>query len=139
MSYDKAAILGQARYISLATFRRDGREVRTPVWLAAVDEVFYCFSAEAAGKVRRIRKNGKVRIAVCNVRGRVAGKWYDAGASLVSDKAECRRALRALRQRYGWQMWLLDILAFLGRRLNKRAVIALRLQEPDDEAGQAPV
>ena len=42
-------------YVCLATYRRDGREVRTPVWIAAEGGVFYVFSAPEVGKVKRIR------------------------------------------------------------------------------------
>ncbi|MDZ7826283.1 MAG: hypothetical protein U5R48_10030 [Gammaproteobacteria bacterium] len=44
-----------ARYISLETFRRDGRGVATPVWCAEADGILYLFSAGDAGKVKRIR------------------------------------------------------------------------------------
>ena len=42
--------LGDAQYVSLATYRRDGREVRTPVWVAGDAGRLYVFSEAAAGK-----------------------------------------------------------------------------------------
>jgi PPOX class probable F420-dependent enzyme len=34
-------------------------------------------------KVKRIRNNPRVRVAVCNVRGTVKGPWLDATAAIV--------------------------------------------------------
>ncbi len=41
MSFDG---LKGASYMSLATYRRDGREVRTPVWFAEGEGKLYVFS-----------------------------------------------------------------------------------------------
>ena len=114
-------------YVSLATYRRDGREVCTPVWIAAADGAFYVFSAPAAGKVKRIRLNSKARLAACTVRGKVTGPWRAASARLVEDSVSRARALAALRAKYGWQMWLADILSKIGGRFAQRAYIELRL------------
>ena len=43
------------RYVCLATVRRNGVEVKTPVWFAAVGEKLYVFTAGEAGKVKRLR------------------------------------------------------------------------------------
>lgn len=114
-------------YVSLATFRRDGREVCTPVWIAPADGAFYVFSAPAAGKVKRIRLNGRVKLAACTVRGKVTGPWRAASASIVVDGPRRERALVALRAKYGWQMWLADILSKISGRFEQRAYIELRL------------
>ena len=39
-------------YVNLATYRKDGREVRTPVWLAGDNGEYYVFSESKAGKVK---------------------------------------------------------------------------------------
>ena len=36
-------------YVSLATFRRNGREVRTPVWIAELGGRYYLFSESNSG------------------------------------------------------------------------------------------
>lgn len=124
------APLDDARYVSLATFRRDGREVRTPVWFARLDDGYVCYSAADAGKVKRIRNNPRVRLAPCDMRGKLRGTWRDATATLLDDPATCARAFGALRARYGWQMRLVDVLARLSGRDTRRAVIALHPEGP---------
>jgi PPOX class probable F420-dependent enzyme len=115
------------RYVSLATYRRDGREVRTPVWIAGAGERFYVFSAPEVGKVKRIRANGRVSLAACNYRGVVAGPWREGRARLLDDAPGRATALRALRAKYGVQMWLADVLSKLGGRFDSRVYIEIRL------------
>ena len=120
------------RYVSLATYRRNGAEVRTPVWIAAVAERYYVFSAGNAGKVKRIRANGQVRMAACDLRGEVRSAWMEGEARIVSDPVTVETALRALRTKYGIQMRFTDFFARLSGRMRRRAYIeitALRVPE----------
>jgi PPOX class probable F420-dependent enzyme len=115
------------RYVCLATFRRDGREVRTPVWIAGEGRRCWVFSEARAGKVKRIRANGRARIAACDYRGRVLGGWLDARARILRDPAEIAEAYAALRRKYGWQMRAADRLAKLAGRYDRRALLELEL------------
>jgi len=57
-----------ARYLSLATFKRDGSEVPTPVWFAELDGSLYAFSERRAGKIKRLRNSPRARVAICDGR-----------------------------------------------------------------------
>jgi hypothetical protein len=116
-----------ARYFSLATFRKNGKEVATPVWFAAADDTFYVFSAGDAGKVKRIRAGSRARVAPCDGRGKVLGDWQDAAARLVTDAAEIRAAYAALHRKYGLSMAVLDFFARLTGRYHRRQLIAVSL------------
>lgn len=117
--------LDSARYLNLLTFRKSGAEVSTPVWFAPHRGVFYAFSAGDAGKVKRLRNSSRARIAPCDWRGELRGSWQEAKAFLVDDPAERKAAFRALRCKYGWQMWAVDAGALLARTLRSRAVIRI--------------
>ncbi len=126
--------IGDASYVSLATFRKSGAAVRTPVWMAPATSpdgraCFYVFSAGRAGKVKRLRRSSRAEVAVCDVRGGVSGSWYPAQAVLVADAAEIERALAALRRKYGWQMWLADAGAKLTGRFSQRAYIRVEIRD----------
>ncbi len=118
-------------YVNLATFRRDGREVRTPVWIAAdrrdpAGRTFFVYTNRTSGKVKRVRANGRARLAACDWRGNVHGEWIDARAELVGDDAERERGLAAVVAKYGWQMRLaLGVSRLSGRHADRAA---LRLQ-----------
>lgn len=124
--------LDRANYLNLATFRRNGNEVRTPVWFAGDGDRYYLFSEGEAGKVKRIRANGRARVASCDLRGKVTGEWRDAVARLVDEPAEIERAYRALRRKYGWQMRLTDLASRLTGRYARRQIVAFELQTAAD-------
>ncbi len=52
--------LEDGRYINLATYRRSGVAVETPVWFAKDSGRFYVFSAGNAGKVKRLRSSSRL-------------------------------------------------------------------------------
>ena len=125
--------VGKESYVSLATFRRDGREVKTPVWVAEEGGLLFVFSEGTAGKVKRIRATKRVRLAGCDVRGRVHGDWVDGSGRILSEESEIERGYRALRRKYGFQLWLTDFFSRLTGRYGRRAMIGIRLDSEDRE------
>lgn len=123
--------LPHARYVSLATFRKSGAEVATPVWCAHDLGQYFIFSAADAGKIKRLRNDPRARLAVCDMRGRRLGEWHEARAEILTHPGDIRRALRLLRRKYGWQMWLADMGARLTGRFQRRAYIRAILVQPD--------
>ena len=51
--------LGRERYVNLATFRRNGSEVRTPVWVAPDGERLVVWTNVNSFKVKRLRRDGR--------------------------------------------------------------------------------
>jgi PPOX class probable F420-dependent enzyme len=118
--------LSDHAYLSLATYRKSGAEVRTPVWFASADEqTHYCFSAAGAGKVKRIRNSSEAKLATCDGRGGSLGGWVPSRAFLVDDIEETAQAYDLLVKKYGWQMRLLNFFSRLSGKIHHRAVIRL--------------
>jgi PPOX class probable F420-dependent enzyme len=121
------ASLEGRKYINLETFRKNGQGVRTPVWFAAEPpsgpaEKLYVYSTADSGKAKRIRNNPRVRIAPCDMSGRVLGEWIDGRAEIVTgDEAE--HGIRLLNRKYFPWKQLLDFFAKFGRK--GRVVIAI--------------
>lgn len=113
----------QNRYMSLATFRKTGAEVKTPVWFAATGGKLYCFSAANAGKLKRLRNSSRARVAPCDVRGNITGEWRDTNARIVDDTALIRRVYDAFGRKYGWQIALFNLGARLVGRYDKRVFV----------------
>lgn len=128
--------LANAHYLSLATFRKTGVEVRTPVWFAMEDTTMYVFSSGNAGKVKRLRNSRKARVAPCDIRGNILGDWQDAEAEIFTDESKQRNVDKALARKYGWRFSGLDLLASIFGRKKTRAYIAVRLLKPGETAGQ---
>ena len=115
--------LKKANYLSLATFRKSGVAVETPVWFAEENDAFYIFSAGNAGKVKRLHNSSRSRIAACTMSGKITGDWVDTESHLLSEPAATKEALAALRRKYGWQMLLTDCLSTLSGKMQRRIYI----------------
>lgn len=109
--------------MSLATFRKTGAEVKTPVWFATTGGKLYCFSAADAGKLKRLRNSPRARVAPCDVRGNVTGPWRDTNARIVDDAPLIERVYGALGDKYGWQIGIFNFGARLIGRFKRRVFI----------------
>jgi PPOX class probable F420-dependent enzyme len=98
----------------LVTYRRDGTPVPTPVWAAeGEDGRFYVRSERAAGKVKRLRRDPRLLIAPCTVRGKPLGAPFEARARVLGPEEE-PVGERALVARYGLGRalfeWAMDVM-----------------------------
>lgn len=109
------AELARHKRALLVTYRRDGTPVPTPVWAAVADGRAYVRSERSSGKLKRLRRDPRVLIAPCTVRGEPLGAPLEATARVLADAEEVA-AERTLSRRYG-----------LGRALFERAMDALRV------------
>jgi PPOX class probable F420-dependent enzyme len=114
-------------YISLATRKRSGDWVATPVWFAPADGSFYVFRAGDAGKIKRLRNFHESRIAPCTMSGTVTGDWTDTSAYVLESVADEKVALQALRNKYGWQMLMTNFFSSLTGKMGRRKYIRIDL------------
>ena len=117
-------MLGQADYILLTTFKKDDTSVPTPVWVVRHGDELRVWTAPDAGKVKRIRRSGKVQVAPCGLRGKPHGASVDAIATMLS-QSDADRVLDALAQKYGLRGRLAGWRARRGDR--PRAAIGITL------------
>ena len=111
------------KYLNLETFKKSGEGVKTPVWFAADPASdlandaaqLYAYTIGNAGKVKRIRNNGRVRIAPCDMRGNLLGDWLEARAEIVAG-ADAEYGNRLLNKKYWPWKQLLNFFASFGRR-----------------------
>ncbi|WP_156725479.1 PPOX class F420-dependent oxidoreductase [Streptomyces apocyni] len=121
--------LGRSRYVSLTTYRRDGTGVATPVWVVREGDELYVWTKSDSWKVKRLRRDNRIAVTACDVRGRVReGAPSAEGTGRLLDATELPRLRKLLARKYGWQFRLVDWPAALVR-LGKRphTGIALRL------------
>jgi len=91
------AAIHDQRYISLATFRKSGVAVYTPVWFAENDDKLYFMTNSKLGKCKRIRNHPQVRIAPCTIRGKITGPEFPATVRILQpeDFPRVRKLIRA--------------------------------------------
>jgi PPOX class probable F420-dependent enzyme len=102
-------IQGQ-KYLSLATFRKTGAAVHTPVWFGEETDKLYVMTSSRTGKYKRIRNNSQVRIAPCTARAKITGPECTATARMLAPE-DHERARRTINRKY----WAARI-PFLGWR-----------------------
>jgi PPOX class probable F420-dependent enzyme len=93
-------LLARSKYVLLTTFRRDGTPVPTPVWVVRVGQELLVWTNPAAGKVKRIRRDGRVQIGPCSRSGKPLGRSVAAHARIL-DEDESSVVLPALIRKYG--------------------------------------
>ena len=124
MPNEALAPFANRNYLNLESFKRDGTPVRTPLWFAEDGGVIYIYTLAKAWKVKRIRRNPRVRLAPCTIRGQVIGPWVEAEAR-VADAAAAAHGHALLLRKYGWKKRLGNIFSGLLKR--ERLVMTLRL------------
>ncbi|MGE5464540.1 MAG: PPOX class F420-dependent oxidoreductase [Syntrophothermus sp.] len=88
-------------FLNLKTFRRNGLDVKTPVWFTQDGETLYVRTIAGSGKVKRIRNNGDVQIVPCEANGSPRGEWIAAYAMEVTDPETAELVRRLLEKKYG--------------------------------------
>jgi len=97
------------KYLSIESYRKNGAAVRTPVWFAREGETLYVWTQADSGKAKRIRREGRIRIAPCTASGAPLGEWIEARAQADASPKALAHVQALMRRKYG--------LAFLFFRL----------------------
>jgi uncharacterized protein len=122
---DDVEHLGAGKYVLVTTFRRDGTPVPTPVWAVRQGDELIIWTEAHAGKVKRIRNNGAVEVAPCNVRGKMSGPSVK-GRARVLDAEESEQARRLIKSKY----WVLGRAMVAGStiRRGKDGTVGIAIQ-----------
>ncbi|MFF7177914.1 PPOX class F420-dependent oxidoreductase [Streptomyces sp. NPDC008121] len=124
--------LRRGRYVSLTTFRRNGTGVATPVWYAVEGDELYAWTRTDSWKVKRLRNDPRVTVAVCDLRGNVApDATATAGTARLLTGEELRQVRKLLARKYTWQFWFVDWPAMVAR-LGKRPHTGIAVTFPTD-------
>lgn len=99
ISTTRGLALGDARFISLTTYRRTGEAVATPVLFVIDGERLLVRTAHDAGKLKRLAHTSRVEVAPCDQRNRVLGSVI-AGEARVLGPDAIAPALAKLHARY---------------------------------------
>ena len=89
-------------YINLVTYKKDKSPVTTPVWVADFSDSLVVTTSINAGKVKRVRNNGKATIYTTNQNGsEKLSESLDLEASLIEDVDMKKQAADTIRKKYG--------------------------------------
>ena len=93
-------LLADARYVSVTTFRRDGTPIATPMGPIFEEGRLYFFTPTQSGKMKRIRRNPRVEVAPCTMRGQVKGAKVLGIARILTGEDD-DRLQAAFRRKWG--------------------------------------
>jgi PPOX class probable F420-dependent enzyme len=89
-------------YINLITYKKDKTPVTTPVWVADYSDSLVVTTSLNAGKVKRVRNNGKATIYITNQNGsKKLSESLDLQASLIEEPSLKKEAADVIRKKYG--------------------------------------
>lgn len=114
-----------AKYIALETFRKSGKGVITPVWMAADGGKFYVWTDGTSGKAKRIRASGRVRVCASDVRGTPESEWMDAQARVLDQPADVKATEKRIAAKYGLMFHLFGVIGKLRGRSRNRVALEI--------------
>jgi uncharacterized protein len=74
----------RGKYLSLTSYKRDGTAVATPVWFVEQGGRLLVQTDVGSGKVKRIRANPVVSVALCNGIGHLRGEQVRGRAEVLA-------------------------------------------------------
>jgi uncharacterized protein len=114
------------KVISLETYRKNGEPVRTPVWFLEENGILYVHTDDRTGKVKRIRRNPKVRVAPSHFRGKPKAEYVDARAELETPET-IEKYRSKIYKKYGVQGTFTRFLQRFSRSRASDVIIAIHL------------
>jgi PPOX class probable F420-dependent enzyme len=107
----------RGRYLSITSYKRDGRGVATPVWFVQRDSTLLVETDAASGKVKRIRRNPQIRVAACTASGRLRGEQVPAVAQILPG-SETGVVERLMADKYRFDVIIFRPVRFVQARLH---------------------
>jgi uncharacterized protein len=112
------------RYLSVTSFKRDGTGVATPVWFVADGARLLALTDLNSAKVRRMRRDPRVRVAPCRADGRLRGEPVPARVEVLTGTDDLDAVQRLLKARYKLSYRAVMLIYRLGRRLRGHPGVA---------------
>lgn len=124
----------RSKYVQLTTFTKDGRPKPTPIRGAPVNGKLLVFTGSDSWKVRRLRRDPRIRVAACTFRGHPTSDSVPAVATLL-DRAGTERVYGEICRQYGPVGWLYALFTKASGGLDKR--VGIEVAPAADATGEA--
>jgi hypothetical protein len=125
----KLTEIGNPTFIALETFRKSGEAVNTPVWVVEEAGKLYVWTSGDSWKVKRIRNNSRVRVAVSDMRGTPQSDWVEAQAHVFDAPEEEAKQRQRMAAKYGLQFHAITFMNKLRRAKTPHVVIVISNNE----------
>lgn len=94
--------IDDAKYVSMTTYKKDGTGVASAMWMAKRGDKFIAMTQADSWKIKRIRNNPDVELAVCDSKGKIpSGATRFSGKAKVVDGSAGQPIIDAVVNKYG--------------------------------------
>lgn len=113
--------ISNEKYVSFASFRKDGSVKELPVWIADLGDGTVGFTTSSSSyKVKRVRANSAVTLQPCDQRGNVtAGSEKVAGTAVIGSADDFERVRALVKSKYGFQYTMISIVGSVAKLLGR--------------------
>ena len=127
--------IDNAKYVSFVSFRKSGRPVATPVWIAPFEDGYGFTIESTSGKAKRLAHTSRATIQACSFKGVITpgATIYNCEASLVLHK-RAEQVRDAIARKYGLTYKVFSISLWFKDRFGKskelpEAAVILKLTD----------
>lgn len=107
--------------------KKNGQGVITPVWQTPVDGKLYVLTEANSWKVKRLRRNNRLRVCKSDYRGAPQSDWLPAQARILADAGMEKEQRKQLAVKYGWQYHLIQLTTLF----HQAAYVVLEIGQPE--------
>ena len=116
------ADLGDEKFVSLTSFKRNGDAVSSPMWIVRDGERLSVWTPADAWKVKRVQRDPRVTLTPCGRTGKVkpGQPTLHGTAEVITDPASVARTESLVKRKYGMEfrvVTLIETIAARGRKL----------------------
>lgn len=124
MTEETVAELGNEKFVSLTTFKRNGEAVAAPMWIVRDGDKLLAWTPADAWKVKRILRDPRVTLTPCGRTGKVRDEQpVHAGTSeLITDADEVQRVQSMIKRKYGLEYRIVTLIEGIAARGRKPRV-----------------
>ncbi len=127
---DAVSALGDEKFVSLTTFKKDGGAVATPMWIGSDGDHLFFWTPVDSWKAKRAKNNPRVTLVPCSRGGKVReGATPVAGvAEVITEPATVQRLAGVIRRKYGAEFFIVTFIErILARGKKPRLILRITL------------
>jgi PPOX class probable F420-dependent enzyme len=127
---DAVSALGDEKFVSLTTFKKDGGAVATPMWIGRDGDQLFFWTPADSWKAKRAKNNPRVTLVPCSRGGKVrdGATPLDGAAEVITDPATVERLAGVIRRKYGVEFFIVTFIErILARGTKPRLILRIAL------------
>jgi PPOX class probable F420-dependent enzyme len=127
---DAVSALGDEKFVSLTTFKKDGGAVATPMWIGRDGDHLFFWTPAESWKAKRAKNNSRVTLVPCSRAGKVreGATPVEGVAEVITEPATVERLAGVIRRKYGVEFVVVTFIErILARGKKPRLILRIAL------------